>query len=275
MVEAFTLNHDELMARAPELAAQFASADPFPHIVFDGLIPDEVLQRVVAEFPVPSEAVKGDPNQLKTGFRNEATLSPFINEVFHELNGQVMMNFLSAVTGIEALIPDPYLYGGGLHLIRPGGLLKVHTDFSEHPRMHVDRRLNLLVYLNEDWEDSYGGHLELWDLEMTHCVKKVLPSIGTCVLFATTGKSPHGHPDPLTCPDNMARRSIAMYYYSKGAPADHGVREGTNWMSRPGEKLVSHQHRETVNGGMGLQGRDFVPPAFFKIGGRLKRKFKS
>ena len=165
-------------------------------------------------------------------------MGPVTRSVIHELNGQRFIKFLEEVTGITGLIADPYLQGGGLHQIRRGGFLKVHTDFDKHDLLHLDRRLNVLVYLNDDWEESYGGHLQLWDTEMTTCAASVLPILGRCVIFLTNDFSLHGHPDPLTCPVDRSRRSIAMYYYTNGRPpGEVKANHTTVFFKRPGEKI--------------------------------------
>jgi hypothetical protein len=126
---------------------------------------------------------------------------------------------LQELTGIkETLLPDPYLEGGGYHEIKPGGLLKVHADFNKHQFTMLDRRINLLVYLNKDWEESYGGHFELWNTKMTKSYRKVLPVFNRLAIFSTTDFSYHGHPDALSCPPDRSRKSIALYYYSNGRP---------------------------------------------------------
>ena len=107
---------------------------------------------------------------------------------------------------------------GGLHEIKQGGVLKIHTDFNKHPTNNLDRRVNLLLYLNKNWKDSYGGHLELWDKNMKECFNKVKPEFNTMVIFNTNDFSNHGHPDPLKCPYNLSRKSIATYYFSNGRP---------------------------------------------------------
>jgi hypothetical protein len=130
-----------------------------------------------------------------------------------------VLEFLQELTGInETLLPDPYLIGGGYHEIKPGGLLKVHADFNKHEMTMLDRRINLLVYLNKDWAESYGGHFELWDKKMTRAYKKVLPVFNRIAIFSTTDFSYHGHPDALNCPPDRSRKSIALYYYSNGRP---------------------------------------------------------
>jgi hypothetical protein len=241
MATAFGFDPAALTTRVDALHEEFRSAQPFQHVVFDGLVPDDVLTAVVAEAPVPGEGSWQENEGLqerKFTLKDERAMGPVSRHLVRELNSKVFLDFLSDVTGIAGLIPDPHLYGGGLHQIGRGGMLKVHADFNVHPTTRLDRRLNLLLYLNRDWDDAYGGHLELWNREMTRCERRVSPLWGRCVVFATTDFSYHGHPDPLTCPDDMLRRSIAMYYYSNGRPASERSKgHSTLFRSRPGEDL--------------------------------------
>jgi Rps23 Pro-64 3,4-dihydroxylase Tpa1-like proline 4-hydroxylase len=129
-----------------------------------------------------------------------------------------MLGFLETLTGIDGLVPDPYFGGGALHQIVPGGFLKVHADFNWHPKLRLDRRLNMLVYLNRGWRPEWGGALELWDGEMAGPVASILPLFNRTVVFTTTDSSFHGHPRPLACPDGTTRKSVSLYYYSNGRP---------------------------------------------------------
>jgi hypothetical protein len=138
----------------------------------------------------------------------------------YHLNSKTFLQFLSAVTGIDNLIPDPGFEGGGLHQIVPGGKLGVHADFNKHRDFNLDRRLNLLLYLNKDWRAEYGGNLELWDRGMTRCEAKVAPLFNRVMVFGTTDFTYHGHPDPLQCPQGMTRKSLALYYFTNGRPAE-------------------------------------------------------
>ncbi len=123
------------------------------------------------------------------------------------------MSFLEAVTGIEKLIPDPYLKGGGLHLSGPGGVLVPHTDFHNYGELDLYRQLNVLVYLNPGWDESWGGCLELFeDRQAERASSKIVPTWGTCVIFRTDDLSVHGFPVPIA-PGHW-RRSIALYYYT-------------------------------------------------------------
>jgi hypothetical protein len=222
-------------ARAPG----YAQADPFPHAVIDDLLPQWVVDGILEEFPPPGSGWQRFSNQLeqKLGNRPETSYGPFTRQVLAQCNSSVFVDFLERLTGIAGLVPDPHFVGGGLHQIEPGGFLKVHADFNRHPRLQLDRRLNVLVYLNRDWPDDYGGHLELWDRTMTRVAQRILPVAGRCVVFSTTSFSYHGHPDPLTCPPDRTRRSLALYYYSNGRPAGEVVSEehDTLFRSRPGE----------------------------------------
>ena len=123
-----------------------------------------------------------------------------------------------------------------MHRIQPGGKLAVHVDFNKYKRLGLERRLNVLVYLNEDWQESYGGHFELWNKDMTESVVKILPIFNRMAMFSTTEISWHGHPDPLTCPEDRSRRSIALYYYTMGRDDGYDVAEHTTiFTGRPEE----------------------------------------
>ena len=128
--------------------------------------------------------------------------------------------------------------GGGLHEIKKGGILKIHTDFNKHPNLDLDRRVNVLIYLNKKWEKDYGGNLELWDRNMKSCDKKILPIFNTMVIFSTNDFSNHGHPQPVICPSNISRKSIALYYFSKGRPKeelnDVNIKNKTYFKNRSG-----------------------------------------
>ncbi len=204
------------------LHARYANAEPFPHIVLDGLFDDDVLDAVLREFP-DRKAMKwrefDTATEKKLGYFHESSsISKTVRDFLNEMNSFEMLLWLEALTGIEGLIPDPYFGGGGLHQIEAGGFLKVHADFNVHPKLKLDRRLNLLVYLNKDWRDEYGGHLELWDRDGMSCRTKILPLFNRTVIFSTSDTSFHGHPHPLTPPAGESRKSVSLYYYTAGRP---------------------------------------------------------
>jgi hypothetical protein len=205
------VRYDELEQVDPTV---YGEATPFPHVVLDGLFDAELLRAAAAEFPALGvmEDQFDAPLELKSAESRWAHFGPATRTIIAELNSGTFVEQLERISGISGLVTDASLFGGGQHQIGPGGFLGVHADFTVHPRLGLFRRMNALVYLNEDWDDAYGGHLELWDKD--HAAKVVAPTIGTVVIFTTTNGAMHGHPHPLTCPPDRSRRSLATYYYT-------------------------------------------------------------
>jgi hypothetical protein len=212
----------ETLAQAK--AEEYRANQPYPHIYFDNFLPFDLAEAALRDFPEPKEvdwlACKDVNQHKKLAFDVVEKLPPSIRDVLYFLNTRPMLRFLETLTGIQNVLPDPNYFGGGLHQIRPGGLLEVHADFSYHKGLRLDRRLNVLIYLNKNWKEEYGGHLELWDREVKRAEKKILPIFNRCAIFSTTSVSFHGHPVPLACPPDRNRKSIATYYYSNGRPEE-------------------------------------------------------
>jgi hypothetical protein len=217
----------------------FQLAEPFPHAIIDSFLPASVVADLIAQFPGPQDGVWGafeNRREIKLALNDEAEMPGVVRHVIQQMNSQVAIEFLEDLTGISGLVADPQLLGGGLHQIKPGGVLKVHADFDMHEHLKLHRRLNAILYLNENWDESYGGALELWNLDMSKAVQSVYPIANRLVVFATTDSSWHGHPDPLTCPPDRTRRSMAWYYYT-AVEAPRGRGHGTVFKARPGEVI--------------------------------------
>ncbi|HUZ33524.1 MAG TPA: 2OG-Fe(II) oxygenase [Xanthobacteraceae bacterium] len=201
----------------------YMHAKPFPHIILDDFFDPDLIESVLAEFPKP-DAIPwqtfDSAHEIKLASAAEASFGPVTRLLMYHLNSITFLEFVGRITGIDNLIPDPSFEGGGLHQIVRGGKLGVHADFNRHRKFGLDRRLNLLLYLNKDWHEEYGGHLQLWDRDMSRCEAKVLPIFNRVMIFGTTDFTYHGHPDPLQCPEGMTRKSLALYYFSNGRPAD-------------------------------------------------------
>jgi Rps23 Pro-64 3,4-dihydroxylase Tpa1-like proline 4-hydroxylase len=237
----FAFERDQLLEVAAANRARYASGQPFPHIALDGLFPEQVLDRILSEFPSTSNGqwLKfNSETERKLATNSETRFGNTTRQLLAELNSATFIDFLEELTGIEGLVPDPHLEGGGLHQIERGGHLNIHIDFNHHPRLRLDRRLNVLVYLNRDWQPEWGGGLELWSADMQRREQRIDPLFNRLVVFSTTEISYHGHPEPLACPEDRNRRSMALYYYSAGRPEEHGrIADAHNTLwAQPGER---------------------------------------
>jgi hypothetical protein len=224
----------------PALAARYKRAQPFPHVHLIDFFDPTVVASLVDEFPtsVTDEWVHWKHyNENKLGLTKRALFPPFIGRVVDELNGAPFVTWLSELTGIPGLVADPSLDGGGLHQAGAGGFLNVHTDFTmHHHQKNWRRRVNVIVYLNRWWDEAWGGAIELWDRQMQRCVVRIPPLCNHAVIFNTDSPSYHGFPDPLTCPEGVTRRSLALYYYTVETSAV--AARSTNYRARPGDGLA-------------------------------------
>jgi len=251
----------------------YVGAVPFPHAVIDGFFDPQVLDVVLAEVNgVDKNRRSGKFTHRKTD-HNKFTFMPDVvgletARLVNYLNSGMFISYIENLTGIAGLLADPSYFGGGVHWIDNGGFLEVHADFNHLKKYNLERRLNLLLYLNKDWEDGYHGELELWDRETMKMVKVVSPIFNRCVIFSTTMNSLHGHPEPLNVPVGVARRSIALYYY-------------TNTWNPVGQAhttmyYISRNNKVKFKVGRIIRGvlRDLVPPIFRKVFRAIKRAIK-
>ncbi|WP_428374934.1 2OG-Fe(II) oxygenase [Lichenicoccus sp.] len=213
--------NEAMLSEATVLALRdrFDAAAPFPHLVIDGLFDPQMLERVAADYDrVRSEDwIKYETaNEVKFGTRPNVRLGPGSQGYFDTIHRAKFTQFLSSVTGIQALVTDPMLRGGGLHEIPVGGKFKVHVDFTRHVDTKLDNRLVFITYLNKGWQADWGGALELWTRDA--CVREVVPVFGRSILFMHSANSLHGHPVPVNTPDGRTRRSVAAYFYTNGRP---------------------------------------------------------
>jgi Rps23 Pro-64 3,4-dihydroxylase Tpa1-like proline 4-hydroxylase len=203
--------------KGKELNEAYRSATPFPNIQIDDFLPEALLDRCLAEFPthLGQEGVAYARAQERRKYQYMPdSLTPTVRAMFYAFNSRPFIRILENITGINGLIPDPYFLGAGLHEIKQGGHLSIHADFNHHKPLNLERRINILIYLNKEWRNEYGGQLELWDKSMQECVHSILPLFGRCVIFNTTEQSNHGNPHPINHPGGVSRKSIALYYYT-------------------------------------------------------------
>lgn len=234
------VNLPRLLDEVDTHAAAYAAGQPFPHIVLDDVLHPDVFDRAAASFPGIGDSFwKGYLHVNETKYSNTQpdTWDPTLRAVAEEFCSPTFVAYLERLTGIEGLMADWTMDGGGLHQTLRGGHLNIHADFTtHHDHENWARRVNILLYLNEEWDaEEWGGRLELWDPGMTACQARVTPAGNRMLVFTTTADSFHGHPDPLTCPPDVARRSMALYYFTE---EERAVRRSTNYQARPDESAA-------------------------------------
>jgi len=237
----FRFDAVQLKALASGRAQAYQAASPFPHVVLDDFLPTGLAEQCAAEFPGPEagwDFYADGGNTKKFATSDEALMGPLTRQLVAAFNSRPMIEFLEELTGITGLVTDPQLLGGGLHQLNPGGFLNVHADFNVHPHLKLDRRINVLLYVNPNWQEEWAGHLELWNEDMSVCAQRIAPVANRVVIFNTTSTAFHGNPEPVACPDGNARRSLAFYYYTIGRPEEERAAAHTTLYQEPGKGLT-------------------------------------
>lgn len=231
-IPAFYFDPTYLSGLAEKHKKSFQDAKPYQHVVIDDFLPKEILDIVIKEFPkhhqIPWHVAGPGTTKIiqdkvylnKLSSNNENHFGPMTRHLMMVFNSFTFLLFLEGLTGLTELVPDPSFRGCGLHSTGRGGKLMIHTDASRHPNRKCDQMLNMLLFINKDWKEEYGGHFEMWDIKGKKCVKKVAPIYNRLVIFNTGTNTYHGHPHPLNCPENMRRNSLSVYYYVIGRPKD-------------------------------------------------------
>jgi hypothetical protein len=229
------LDFDALWRALPQLRRQYRAAKPFRHVVLDDFLDPTTAARAAAEFPGLESS--GWINYLHINERKYAnndlcTWGSALRSVAGALTSFEFALFLSQLTDHPGLFADQTMRGGGLHQSLAGGFLNIHADFTVHPaRRSWRRHVNLLLYLNEEWSPEYGGALEFWDADVQRCAQRIAP-VGNRVVIFDTDHAYHGHPEPLRCPPGVARKSLALYYFTEEADP---VARSTEYRARPGD----------------------------------------
>jgi Rps23 Pro-64 3,4-dihydroxylase Tpa1-like proline 4-hydroxylase len=267
----YTSGHGPLAKIGEESNALYMVNKPWPHLVIDDFFDPECLERVRLEASAIDRSKRyAKFLDRKTDHNKFAFLpdvvGPETARLVNFLNSGAFLTFLEKLTGISGLLADPSYFGGGLHKILAGGFLEIHADFNHLKRYDLERRLNLLLYLNKDWRPSYQGDLEMWDRPSMTRVTAVAPVFNRCVIFSTTAESLHGHPVALATPPGMERMSIALYYYTNTWEAVAGEHSTLYYISQ------NNKVRLRVDRIIKTLVQDLTPPIFRKIIRALKRR---
>ena len=217
---------------------KYKNSKPFPYIIIDNFLEKNFANTILDSFKLNSDWINYTfvNNFKKYGFNDRKKMNKNLNNLFNSLASKKFTQKLKKITNIKGLFLDPKLDGGGLHQIFKGGYLNVHTDFSSHTnKPNWTRVLNILIYLNKNWKESYKGNLELWSKDGRKKISEISPKFNRCVIFFTNKNSFHGHPEKLNCPTNVSRKSIAAYYFVKNKK--NLKLSPTNYISRPNDNL--------------------------------------
>ena len=230
--------NQKILENVGDMVRQYHSASPYPHIVVDNFLDENVLETCLREmtnfnyWSVDPESERTNV-QVNKFFCPSGMLDDTLNHIksrapvtystMNYLHSNSMLNFLTSLTGIQNLQGDERFLGAGIHKVTDGGKLAVHADFNQNWNSGLYRRINLLLYLNKDWKEEYGGELQLWSTDLSRCVEKVVPIFNRAIIFTTFRNSYHGHPAPMTLPRDVARYSIALYYYTKEPPQNEEI----------------------------------------------------
>ncbi len=265
-------NENSLLDIAYREKENYQKSFPFPHIYLDNFFDEKYLDLVVDEFPdlsLLNDVIKhsGSTDEKLASPRGDKYQKKYTKKLLSFLNGSEFLDFLKILCSInEHLIPDPHFIGGGFHETKNGGFLKVHADFCKHPENNLDRRVNVLIFLNKNWEKAYKGELMLFDKEMKK-FKSLLPIFNRVVIFNTTDFTYHGVPDPLLTPKGITRKSLALYYFSNGRPKEeirlNNTNNSTIYKKRDGENFKFDIKKFAL---------ELTPPILFKFIKKLRKK---
>jgi Rps23 Pro-64 3,4-dihydroxylase Tpa1-like proline 4-hydroxylase len=266
--ETLLLPTDAAREAGRAAAESYRVMSPYPHGCFDDFLPPEILERVrneLRELPEAETFFNRPQEKQKTSYIPER-LKPYTRSLFYTLNSRPFLLFLEELTGIEGLIPDPYFMGGGIHVTTNGGHLDIHADFNHNSKLNLERRINVLIYLNKEWQEDWGGSFEVWKTDMSAKAASFVPVFNRMVCFNTGSDTWHGNPVPVANPNGDPRMSIALYYYT--ATWDESRKShSTLFKPRPGTR--DQEDRQEIRHAT-LQ--NALPPFLYRrIAGPLRR----
>jgi len=217
---------------------------PFDHIVINNFLSDryyKLIKTVLPEKPTGEWYKYENPLEIKYTTENLELMHPLIRNIFYALSHTIVIDKLKSIFNLHDLQYDPYLHGAGLHYQPRYGMLNMHLDYDKHPLLkNKQRKLNLILYLNEEWKKQWNGDTQLWNKNMTECIYKSYPTINTTIIFYTGENSWHGVPETILCPQYMYRKTLAFYYISDLNSEKYGNVDGyrlrASFIKRPTDR---------------------------------------
>ncbi|MBS0419362.1 MAG: 2OG-Fe(II) oxygenase [Proteobacteria bacterium] len=251
-------------------SAEYRKAPPFPHLILDNFFSSNILDPLIAEMSGLREdqwrTVESEARERVRRMRSYGDLGTAGTRLVNLLHCASFLYFLSAITGIRQLLPDPYLQGAGYASMQPGDYFGVHSDRNVAYETGLIRRLAMIVFLNKSWDSRYRGQLELWDADARHCKVSIDPIYNRTVIFEVAAPNFHGVPTPIACPLGRSRDSFIVYYHTVGTDgASDAVPHSSifaNDLNRGRVKLLA-------------LAREVTPPVLYQAAKRLVRRWKS
>ena len=208
----------------PSLREQFLTASPFQHVVIDNFFLPSVADQIAREFPSHDSdqwtVSYNNPIEVKKACSHWDRFPKSIYQAMFYLCSQGFLNQLEEITNHKNIFADYGLHGGGMHSHGVSGKLNMHKDYYIHPKLPLKRNFNIIIYMTPNWQSDWGGNLQLWSHNNENnrpkqCVQNYDIKFNRAVLFNTVQNSWHGLPDPIKCPPELARRSLACYYLTE------------------------------------------------------------
>jgi 2OG-Fe(II) oxygenase superfamily len=242
----------EIREKANHYRKEFATARPFPYVVIDEFFSTVPAERLLEDFPPfnPANALNefGEVGR-KAAIADIRKISPFYAKVYDYIASPDFLEVISRITGIPELVHDYRMFGGGTHENLEGQELDAHVDFNFLDDQKLHRRLNLLLYLNKEWQESWGGCLELHSNPRRpgeNHIKVIVPAFNRCVIFETSERSWHGF-ERIRLPQDkkhISRKLLSIYLYTRDRPAEEIVpQHGTFYVQRPLPAHIVAGHR--------------------------------
>jgi Rps23 Pro-64 3,4-dihydroxylase Tpa1-like proline 4-hydroxylase len=222
-----------------QLKDKFINAEPFEHIIIPNFLNEEYAEQIFNSFPTDINSGKWykyyNPLEIKYANDDVKNMPRCIKKLFYLLSTKEITEKISTFSGIDDLERDLYLHGAGLHVHPINGKLNMHLDYEKHPFINKERRINMILYMNKDWNEEWNGDTQLWDKNMEKCVVSSHVKFNTAIIFKTNEISWHGLPEPIKCPEGELRKSIAYYYISPivtGSKEDKFGNDGTGYRTK-------------------------------------------
>lgn len=247
-----------------DLSASWNSAKPFKHIILDDAFDNDLMERVCQGIPKINDDTwvrENDDHIKQFNHRSPVSLGEAASELVNLLHSAAFLYFLSEITGIWELLPDPYLQGASYHVVPRGGFFQVHADRNTAYDTGLIRRLALMLYLNKGWKTEYGGQFELWNETGTQRVTSVEPIFNRCLIFEVTETSYHGLPNPVACPPGQTRNSFAVYYHTAARAQDVEMKTHTSVYAPASYRKKGFSMRSLA--------RDLTPPLLLRTAKKL------